>query len=140
MSSLPPRQSNPARAHDMYITAYMAVYMPLYVVMRAHAVMVGHKVAGGRKCFPPKDLHASRASWLHFGRNLAIDAHNLAFWLRNLANSGLNLAISTLTSQPFCCGARTYVNSARLRPDHATHMRARAHARTYIAHIEVAGK
>jgi len=133
-------KSKSARARTMYITAYMAMYMPLYVMVRAHTVMVDSKSPESRKSHGLLGLRAFKPRYGLVGRNLANDARNLAFWLRNLANSLRNLAFFGLTSQPFCWGARTYVKSARLRPDHATHMRARTRTRMYIAHIEVAGK
>lgn len=140
MSLYAQQQVSSARARTMYITAYMAMYMPLYVVMRAHMVMAESRSHLSRKSHESRDLRASTPRCGLVSRNLANDARNLAFWLRNLANSLRNLALFGLTSQPFCWGARTYVKSARLRPDHATHMRARTRARMYIAHIEVAGK
>lgn len=140
MSLYAQQQVSSARARTMYITAYMAMYMPLYVVMRAHMVMADSRSHLSRKSHESRDLRASTPRCGLVSRNLANDARNLAFWLRNLANSLRNLALFGLTSQPFCWGARTYVKSARLRPDHATHMRARTRARMYIAHIEVAGK
>lgn len=133
-------QSKSARARTMYITAYMAMYMPQYVVVRVHRVMPDSRSPESRKSVESCGLCASNPSWGSVGRNLANDARNLALWLRNLAISELNLAFFCLTSQPFCWCARTYIKSARLRPDHATHMRARARMRMYIAHIEVAEK
>ena len=140
MSLYAQQQVRSARARTMYITAYMAMYMYLYVVMRAHMVMADSKSPLSRKSHESRGLRASKPRCGLVGRNLANDARNLAFWLRNLANSLRNLALFGLTSQPFCWGARTYVKPARLRPDHATRMRARTRTRMYIAHIEVAGK
>jgi len=119
-----------ARAHTMYMAAYKAMYIPMYMAMRAVVRVRRLKGKNSRNIRYSNVLPAvGRCSVLRI-RNLVFEGRNLGFGVRNLGFSGRNLGFQNVTSVAGSMLTRTYVNDRGYEAIFLPLTRMRAHVRT----------
>lgn len=121
---------NSACAHTMYMVTYKAMYMPMYIAIRA---VVRVRRLGGKNSWNIRYgnvLTAVGRCSVFRSRNLGFEGRNLGFGVRNLGFSRRNLGFQNVTSVAGSMLTRIYVNDRGYEATFLPLMRTRAHVRT----------